>query len=161
MPSVCIEVKNETNRRYYARHRERLAEEKSQYRKDNPERESAAKRKYYTRNRDIVIAKVQKYNEDNPENRKRSPEQNHKRNLRRYNMSVADYNAMFQKQEGRCAICLKHQSEIKLRLYVDHDHETGKVRGLLCKPCNSVLGFACDETGTLQRAISYLEESRV
>ena len=161
MPSDCIEVKNETNRRYYANHRERLANEKIQYRKENPDKISAVKRRYYARNRDVVIERVRLYNESNPEKRKRTPAKNHERNLRvKYGISVEDYNAMFHAQEGRCAICLKHQSKLKRRLHVDHDHATGAIRGLLCQHCNNVLGLLCDETDALQRAISYLEKVR-
>ena len=48
-----------------------------------------------------------------------------------------DYNRAFQIQGGKCALCDKHQSELKRALAVDHDHATGRFRGLLCSPCNS------------------------
>lgn len=57
-----------------------------------------------------------------------------------YNMTTDDYNGLFQQQKGCCAICGKHQSEIKWRLAIDHDHNTNEIRGLLCRPCNSNLG---------------------
>lgn len=43
---------------------------------------------------------------------------------------------MYRLQEGKCAICKRHESEFKRRLSVDHNHKTGKVRGLLCFQCN-------------------------
>ncbi len=58
-----------------------------------------------------------------------------------YGISLNDYNRMFQIQGGRCAICLKHQSDVKKSLAVDHHHKTGKVRALLCPGCNMVLGM--------------------
>ncbi|MBW8002582.1 MAG: hypothetical protein FVQ80_11255 [Planctomycetes bacterium] len=57
-----------------------------------------------------------------------------------YNLTNDDYNFMFQRQEGCCKICNTHQSQLKRRLDIDHDHVTSKVRGLLCSPCNRQLG---------------------
>ncbi len=56
-----------------------------------------------------------------------------------YGLNAVEYNRLFAIQSGRCAICGKHQSELKRRLDVDHDHETGKVRGLLCNYCNKII----------------------
>jgi hypothetical protein len=67
------------------------------------------------------------------------------------------------KQDNRCAICGTHADEIKHGSYrhnplvVDHDHKTGKFRGLLCPTCNLVLGHAQDDTSLLSNAITYLE----
>lgn len=61
-----------------------------------------------------------------------------KANLRRmYNMTLHEYDQMFIRQNGLCAICEK--PEINRRLSVDHNHETGEVRGLLCVRCNNAL----------------------
>lgn len=60
------------------------------------------------------------------------------RNLRiRYKISQKDYDAIYQAQDGKCAIC----HTFKKSLDVDHNHETGEVRGLLCNPCNRTLGI--------------------
>ena len=77
----------------------------------------------------------------------------------RYGITVEDYDRMYAEQNGRCAICGLHQSQQQRRLHVDHDHETGEVRGLLCMNCNSLLGHACDEVPTLLGAIQYLQRS--
>lgn len=66
---------------------------------------------------------------------------------------------MFLNQNGQCKICGIHQSSLKENLTVDHDHSTGKVRGLLCRKCNLLLGNAKDEPSILQRAIVYLTYS--
>jgi len=58
----------------------------------------------------------------------------------RYRLSAADYYALLELQEGRCAICQTHVDRLPRRLDVDHDHKTGVVRGLLCHPCNVGLG---------------------
>lgn len=59
---------------------------------------------------------------------------------RHYNITTEEYNKMFGKQQECCAICGKHQSKLSTTLGVDHDHITGKVRGLLCRACNTILG---------------------
>lgn len=59
----------------------------------------------------------------------------------KYGITPEDYNEMFQKQNGLCAICGKPQSNLKRSLAVDHCHISGKIRGLLCPVCNSMLGW--------------------
>lgn len=53
-----------------------------------------------------------------------------------YGLTLEDYNAMVCDQNGCCAICGIHQLEVEQKLHVDHNHKTGKVRGLLCPKCN-------------------------
>ena len=65
--------------------------------------------------------------------------------LRCYNMTLEDYDQMLDKQKGVCAICGESETRrlhgVIARLSVDHDHKTGKVRGLLCTNCNVGLGY--------------------
>jgi hypothetical protein len=75
-------------------------------------------------------------------------------NLRNnYGISLAEYEAMFQVQAGRCGIC---QNAFP-KLHVDHDHETNQVRGLLCGNCNRMIGQARHDEAILVNAIRYLE----
>lgn len=76
---------------------------------------------------------------------------------RAYGITTEDYNKMFEQQNGCCAICNKHQSEIKKRLDIDHCHKTNKVRMLLCNPCNNLLGHSKDNPFILRAAARYLE----
>lgn len=71
-------------------------------------------------------------------------------------MTVEEYDALRVKQNFRCAICLRHESEFKRRLAVDHDHETKQNRGLLCANCNPGLGKFKEDPSLLERAASYL-----
>jgi hypothetical protein len=64
---------------------------------------------------------------------------------------------MFEEQGGCCALCGKHQSELKKALHVDHDHKTGRVRKLLCAKCNLASGAFDDDIGLLSACIEYLE----
>lgn len=76
----------------------------------------------------------------------------------RYGLSKEEYNIIYNKQNGCCAICRKHQKDLSSKLFVDHCHTTGIVRGLLCSACNSMLGYAEDNIETLHKAIQYLDE---
>lgn len=71
-----------------------------------------------------------------------------------YNISVEEYNALLEAQNGVCAICKEAH---KHALCVDHDHDTGEIRGLLCKPCNVAIGNMKDEPERLRKAAEYLE----
>jgi recombination endonuclease VII len=71
-------------------------------------------------------------------------------------LTVSDYDELFNKQGGVCAICGLATKE---RLVVDHDHDTDKVRGLLCRSCNVALGFMRDDIVRLAAAIEYLKEN--
>ena len=64
---------------------------------------------------------------------------------------------MLANQNGKCAICATTEHRGRGNFYVDHDHSTGKIRGLLCNPCNIALGMFRDSIDTLKKAISYLE----
>lgn len=74
-----------------------------------------------------------------------------------YGLSQIQYGAMLEKQNGCCAICGRHQSEFKKTLAVDHNHETGKNRGLLCGPCNTARGLLKEDREVLRKAILYLQ----
>lgn len=75
-----------------------------------------------------------------------------------YGISVEDWSRMYEEQNGCCAICNRHQAEFKKRLSVDHCHKTGKIRGLLCQPCNHAIGLFKENTYVIQKALEYLYE---
>lgn len=74
-----------------------------------------------------------------------------------YNITLQEYNELFENQNGCCAICGVHQSSLKKSLSVDHDHASGIVRGLLCSKCNTGLGQFNDNKEILKLALLYLE----
>jgi hypothetical protein len=61
--------------------------------------------------------------------------------LRKYNLTQQDYNKMLEAQGGKCKVCREHGPLNGRSLDVDHDHKTGRVRGLLCPRCNAHLGW--------------------
>jgi len=73
-----------------------------------------------------------------------------------------EYYKMYTEQEGKCKICKKHESEIInqvnhiRKLYIDHCHISGKIRGLICQKCNTGIAMFEDDIKSLQNAISYL-----
>jgi hypothetical protein len=75
---------------------------------------------------------------------------------RKYGITPAEYDAMVEAQNGRCAICNANKPGGMGRWCVDHCKHTGRVRALLCNACNPGLGFFKHDTTLLQRAIEYL-----
>ena len=71
-----------------------------------------------------------------------------------YGMSLRDYDLMLARQRGVCAVCGEQPAR---RLCVDHCHVTGKVRGLLCSPCNLAIGQFKDSPARLRKAAAYVE----
>ncbi len=79
------------------------------------------------------------------------PNNYHRRIIQRYNLSKSEFDNLIIINDGSCWICLKNKAKV-----VDHDHKTGKVRGLLCNHCNLALNLIQDEK-KLKRALSYLK----
>ncbi len=98
--------------------------------------------------------------------RKRDPKK-HREYLLLYNYDITqdEYNLMMVNQSDRCAICLTDEKGTNNNgtqrdfWCVDHDHATGKVRGLLCDRCNRGIGFLDDDADNLLTASKYLEAS--
>ena len=72
--------------------------------------------------------------------------------LKKMGASIEDYEVRINGQGGVCAICTK----ILTRPYIDHDHVTGKIRGILCQQCNTALGFVGDDVGIISTMLAYI-----
>lgn len=101
-----------------------------------------------TRNREHLRTYGRQYYKDNPEKIRRS-------NLRKYDLSLEKFNHIFRGQRSCCGICGSSHHNGK-NWHVDHDHESGVVRGILCHGCNTGLGGFRDSVGFLNSAIEYL-----
>jgi predicted RND superfamily exporter protein len=121
-----------------------------------------ADRGYYLKHRNRIIKRVSVYNKENSQRRKEqyksfksnSPESRRKRYLRMaYKLTPQEYDELRTTQDGGCAICFRKVN----RLVVDHDHTTGKIRSLLCTTCNTGLGQFGDNIALLEKAITYLK----
>ncbi len=76
-----------------------------------------------------------------------------------YNISLEDYNKMLKEQDNKCLICHKQFASHRRSIHIDHNHKTGKVRGLLCPRCNPLLGLCNDDISILKEAINYLKKN--
>lgn len=102
------------------------------------------------------------YNRNAKKWRDKNPEKQHATDIKRlYGLPIEEYNKLLVSQNMTCAVCSTQHDPSKKRgrLYVDHCHVTGKVRGLLCSAHNSMLGYAEDNTAVLKKAIEYLKRS--
>jgi hypothetical protein len=94
--------------------------------------------------------------------REANPEKALALELKKYGLTVADYYRMLDEQNGVCKACgepesRKGQDGEPVALHIDHCHETGRVRGLLCNRCNMALGYARESVKVLAGLINYIE----
>lgn len=88
--------------------------------------------------------------------RKLSKSGAHERRVQKvYGLKPGEYGAIYLAQNGTCAICQRATGATR-NLSVDHDHKNGQVRGLLCRPCNDLLGHIRDDVETARRVVGYL-----
>jgi hypothetical protein len=101
---------------------------------------------YASRNREKVNEKNRRWVANNPGRRREV----HRRN--RYGVEPEHVQSLLEEQSGKCAICRTGDPE-----NLDHNHETGQVRGLLCGRCNRALGLFCEDAERMLSAIVYLQ----
>ncbi len=139
------------------------AEKAREWRKKNPDKALETQQAYRKANRDKVredrkawLARTDYYN--SPQRKAQS----RKDWLRKYGLTPSRYDEMLAAQGGGCALCGTSGPRRRnaKNLYVDHCHSSGSVRGLLCFPCNTMLGNASDSPGLLREAANYLERPR-
>lgn len=81
---------------------------------------------------------------------------------RKYGIDATEYSRLLEAQCGKCAIChAEHCGGRANRFHVDHDHATGKIRGLLCTRCNQMLGYGRDQAEILESAAGYLRSGGI
>lgn len=130
LTSRCKDCRNEHYNNYYKQNPEKQ-KEKNDSQKEN--------RQLYYNSEDGIIS-------------------SRKTHLKRmYNISLEDYNEISIKQDHKCAICGGYETYYRNKvLCVDHSHDTGEIRGLLCNTCNRALGLFKENFEILQNAINYL-----
>ncbi len=112
---------------------------------------------YHSLNKEKHVKKASRWNRENKEKRYKTC----KKHIlcKKYNITPEEYDNLIKSQNGNCKICGRKNTDGR-SLHVDHCHINGKVRGLLCFRCNSLLGSANDSIERLESAIKYLNESR-
>jgi hypothetical protein len=151
-----------THRRWVEANKERNADHKKKWLEANRDTMTykasklRSSRKYYMNNPQKRVASTMKWQQQNPEKVKHYGVVSQ---LKRYGITIEKRDALFLKQDKKCAICKTAEPQGK-GWHVDHCHSTGKVRGILCPHCNLMIGHARDSAKTLQAAIEYLNEEK-
>lgn len=135
MPHADPEVKKQYFKEYYQRRKAKLDHYKKEWIEQNPDKPAEYSKKY---------------------NEKTKVKRSEYQRKRLYGLSPEDLARMLEEQNNKCALCFRSFEEAKI--FVDHCHYTGSVRGLLCPSCNTALGLIKDDTGWLNRAKKYLTE---
>lgn len=95
-----------------------------------------------------------------------NPEPFRNQALKRYGLTLQQFNTILISQNGKCAICgtddpsCGGETKKSYNFHVDHDHETGIVRGLLCAKCNRGLGFFDDNPEKILASYNYLVQNK-
>jgi hypothetical protein len=139
------------NRRSYEKNKTKNKVTQAAWRAANKEKIRRDNREYREANRERLKAYHAEWKKDN----RRKMRNSHL--LRMFGITVEDFERMANAQGGVCAICRRPQrAKNKRNLCVDHDHTSGRVRGLLCSQCNKAIGLFGESPEVLSRAIDYL-----
>lgn len=125
----------------------------------NKEKVSTQRRRWYHANRERLIEEMKEYTKTHKEQKnaytKRNADKLYDKYLKnKYGISLKEYEVLLKIQNNVCAICKSPSNNKKMA--VDHDHKTGKVRGLLCSSCNTSLGGFKDNIQILNAAADYI-----
>jgi len=176
-PSKCPDCKAKraraSNARWREANRERNRQLQREWRGRNKEKVNKAQREKYWEDpekaRERSRESVAKHRVENPEAwaatqaRHFTPSNKRRHNLKAaYNMTPEDYDLMLAFQGGGCKICGTKDPKTKSgRFNIDHCHESGAIRGILCNPCNVGLGAFTDDISKLEAAVRYLNEANM
>jgi hypothetical protein len=146
-------IPNETDRK--ARQRERYANDpeyramhlasSNEWRKANPEKKKAQHQDWYQRNKERLLTDPRRI---------RAQRAHHLRKT--YGITIEEYEVMLEAQGGTCVCGVTEPGGRYKNFLVDHDHETGEIRGLLCYTCNSAVGLVQDDPEVLRALADYL-----
>lgn len=132
---------------------EKEREYQREYRKKNRERINFIHRKYYKKHK----KRLRRIRRGQPEKRDYAKRRLYQKDyfLRKYyGINILEFNEMRKSQNDKCAIC-----NLEVKLLVDHDHKSGKIRGLLCSKCNCGIGYFKDDAKLLESAKEYLNKN--
>ncbi len=119
----------------------------------NAERLKAKDAARYAADPDGEKARVRSWQLQNPDKFRANAA---RANLKKYGITPEEKQALFTSQGGKCAICPTLLTSGRTGMQVDHDHATGRIRGLLCHPCNVMLGDFAEDRVRLEAAVRYL-----
>lgn len=147
--------KVEYNKNHHQIHKTKINKRQKKYYQINKTEIIKQKKKYRQSHKVEIAERAKKYAKT--DKRKLS---HRKQKLKyKFNMTLEQYDKIFENQNGVCAIC-DGINKSGRRLSVDHNHKTGKIRALLCDHCNHLLGQAKENIIILQSAIDYLKKHK-
>ena len=179
------EEKNKYSREYYKNNKEKILASSKKWAESNPEKVKAISKKYYQDNKEERNAARKKWfsieenknktkattkawreankdqiKEKQKARRKSNPDKYKNRSLKRSGYTLEIYNSMLESQKGLCALCgTSEPGGVHNVFHADHDHKTGKTRGLLCFVCNTTLGkIEKKPADWLDKAKAYIEQ---
>jgi hypothetical protein len=156
--SECKRCLYESNKKSKLKNKKSAAEYAKKYRSENEKEIKIYEKNYKLKNKDKITIQSKENYQENIEKRRWS------RIKRIYGITEKEYNEMLNNQNNVCSICLQserrkaHNGNV-CNLSIDHNHKTGKIRGLLCHDCNVAIGHFDDNSETLERAIKYLKNN--
>lgn len=167
MPLKDRQARIEWQREHYKKNKVVISLKAKEYRARNKEKIQASKRRYRAENKEKVYAAARRWVLANPEKTRASHRRSYRRHhekardrsynrclAKQYGLTREQYDTMAAGQKGLCAICGRPPS---LRLLeVDHDHATGRIRGLLCRKCNVLIGYLETSRDVLGKVSTYL-----
>jgi hypothetical protein len=127
-----------------------------QYVQKNKKEHNKKNRKWYRNNTEYYSLYQKEYRKKNKEIIKIKKRDYVLRTT--YGISTEEYNKMFKKQNGKCAICNVHQNQLSKVLNVDHCHNTNKIRDLLCDKCNLTVGYV--ENCNIDDILNYIKKHK-
>jgi len=168
LPVSCFHKANTTTRGYQYKCKECVSEDDktehrkeyqrkkvSQWRSNNPDKRKLQKERHYAKNKEKIDQRAKDWYNNNRERYRNNAF------LRKYGITLEKYNEMREEQKYCCGICSLTEEQVGKKLVVDHNHETGAVRQLLCANCNVGIGFFKDSPNLLEMAASYLRVHNV
>lgn len=138
MPYKDKDRDKQYKKEYYHKNKERL----KKYNKDH-------NKEYYQKNKEVIKRKKREYKQNNKEYIEE------RRCKKTYNLTFEEIDQILITQNHKCLICGKSLMETKR--CIDHDHKTGKIRGILCDMCNTGLGHFYDNPEFLRKTVLYIE----
>jgi hypothetical protein len=158
----CKKCVKNRSAHWHKNNRTKSLKNKAHWRKNNPEKAKSLYARWRKNNRARRRTNNERWAQSNPDKVRQSQKRWYKANpdkvknaalKRYYGITLEERNALLAKQNGTCPICKKKIT----RPCVDHDHATGRVRGIVHQKCNTGIGLLGDDVETLKRTIIYLE----
>ena len=141
------------SKEFYQKNKEKIKANNKKYSLEHKMKIINRYKKYYQNNKEKIKVKNKKYRDTHKEWKKEYQLK------RKYGLSISDFNNMLLAQNMRCAICNEpFDLNNPHSIHVDHNHKTGKIRGILCSNCNWAIGYFKDNPEYIDNASKYLRE---